>query len=78
MNRRAEAVNFILILLKCFLVLLVFGTFLPSLIDYVLYYMYKSNYYDNSIFVNDIVDKNGKIIYNYIYIIKMILGIRAA
>lgn len=76
LNRKAEALSLIIILLKCFLILFIFGVFLPTLIDYALYYIYRSDYYDNSIFVNYIVDKNGKLLYNYIYTVKLLLGIK--
>jgi hypothetical protein len=66
--------NIILPLIKCFLILIIFGYYLPLLIDYFLFYIMRSNYYDNSIFVNYIVDKNNKIIYNYMYIVKLILN----
>lgn len=75
MNYENDIEDLILILIKCFLILTIFGLLLPELADYFLYYLYKNNIYDNSIFVNLIVDKNSKFIYNYIYILKTLLGI---
>lgn len=73
MHDKNKAVEFVLLILRCFLVLILFGLLLPKLIDNFLYYLYKANIYDNSVFVNFIVDKNKKILYNYIYIIKAVL-----
>jgi hypothetical protein len=73
MYRQNNTIEFILLILKCFLVLFLFGLILPQLLDNLLYYFFKSNIYDNSVFVNFLVDKNKKILYNYIYIIKIIL-----
>lgn len=73
MYRQNDTIEFILLILKCFLVLFLIGLILPQLIDNFLYYFFKSNIYDNSVFVNFLVDKNKKILYNYIYIIKIIL-----
>jgi hypothetical protein len=74
MSKRKNVLEFLYLILKCFLVLFLLGFLLPKLIDGALYYFYKTNIYDNSIFVNFLVDKNMKILYNYIYIIKKIIG----
>lgn len=66
-------IEFIVLIIKCFMVLIIFGFMLPKLIDNFLFYLYKGNIYENSIFVNFVVDKNNKFIYNYIYIVKAIL-----
>lgn len=59
--------GFIIVLLKCFLILIFFGLLLPKVLDYILYYFIsKPNVYDNSILVNNIVNKNLDIIYKYI------------
>lgn len=59
--------DFIIVLLKCFLILIFFGLLLPKVLDYILYYFIsKPNVYDNSILVNNIVNKNLDIIYKYI------------
>lgn len=73
MNIKNKNIEFILLIIKCFFVLILFGIMLPKLIDNFLYYLYKGNVYDNSIFVNFLVDKNKKILYNYIYIVKALL-----
>jgi hypothetical protein len=71
-----DIVQLLIVLIKCFLILALFTFLLPKLIDKFLFMIYKSNFYDNSIFVNYIVDKNSKLLYNYIYIIKLMLGTR--
>lgn len=61
--------DFIIVLLKCFLILIFFGLLLPKVLDYILYYVIsKPNVYDNSILVHNIVNKNLDIIYKYITI----------
>lgn len=55
--------------LKCFFILLVFGNFLPKILDFILYrYMGKINIYDNSVLVYNMININKKILYNYMYI----------
>lgn len=62
-----EFSDFVIILLKCFFILIFFGLLLPKVLDYILYYFIsKPNVYDNSILVNNIVNKNLDIIYKYI------------
>lgn len=62
-----ELGNFIIVLLKCFFILIFLGLVLPKVLDYILYYFIsKPNVYDNSILVNNIVNKNLDIIYKYI------------
>lgn len=68
-------IDFFKITVRCFIILLIFGYFLPKIIDELLFISHKSNFYYNSIFVNYVVDKNSKIFYNYMYIIKLILNL---
>jgi len=74
MFKQNNVIEFLCLIFKCFLILILFGLLLPKLLDSILFYFYKSNIYDNSIFVNFLVDKNNKILYNYIYIIKKIIS----
>lgn len=61
--------DFIIVLLKCFFILIFFGLLLPKVLDYILYYFISEpNTYDNSILVHNIVNKNLDIIYKYITI----------
>jgi hypothetical protein len=62
--------DFIIVLLKCFLILIFFGLLLPRLLDYILYYFIsKPNVYDNSILVTNIINKNFDVISKYITIV---------
>lgn len=62
-------IEFFICILKCFFILLVLGEFLPKVIDYILYkYLEKISIHHNSILVYNIITKNKKILYNYIYI----------
>lgn len=74
MFKQENVIEFLYLILKCFFILILFGMLLPKVIDGLLYYFYKTNIYDNSIFVNFLVDKNMKILYNYLYIIKKIIS----
>jgi hypothetical protein len=74
MNNKHSALEFILTIMKCFFILIVFGVYLPKIVDSFLFFLYKSNVYHNSMFVNYVVDKNGKLLYNYIYILKLMLN----
>ncbi|ERI91346.1 hypothetical protein HMPREF1982_03305 [Clostridiales bacterium oral taxon 876 str. F0540] len=75
MERKDSFTEFLIILIKSFLILVFFGILLPTCIDNLLFRINKSNIYDNSVFVNFVIDKNSKLIYNYIYILKLILNI---
>lgn len=59
--------KFMFTIFKCFLILIVFGIFLPKLVDYLLYYFIaRHDVYQNSIFVYSIFNKNFTVLYNYI------------
>lgn len=69
-----EFVDFIIVVLKCFFILIFFGLLLPRLLDFILYnYICRPNVYDNSVLVHNIVNKNLDIIYNYITVFKEFL-----
>lgn len=58
---------FIMLIIKCFTILLVLGIFLPKAIEYLLQNLIENTKtYKNSIFVYKLVDKNYKLVYNYI------------
>jgi hypothetical protein len=62
-----EFVDFIIVLLKCFFILIFWGLLLPKLLEYYLYYFIsKPHTYDNGILVHNIVNKNLDIISKYI------------
>ena len=59
--------RFILLTGKCFIILLVIGLLLPKVIDYLLQNLINNTrIYKNSIVVYKLVDKNYKLVYNYI------------
>lgn len=69
-----QRLDFVIILLKCFFILIFFGLFLPRFLDYILYnFIVKPNVYDNSILVHNIVNNNLDIIYNYIIVVREFL-----
>lgn len=71
MTIKSNITDFIIIFLKCFLILIFFGFFLPKFLDFILYYyICKPNIYDNSILVHNIVNKNIDLINNYVTVFK--------
>lgn len=69
--------DFIIVLLKCFFILIFFGLLLPRVLDYILYYFISTpNVYDNSMLVNNIVNKNLDIIYKYITVFNEFLRLQ--
>jgi len=65
--RNKELWSFIILTIKCFLILLVIGILLPNALDLILQsLMDNTKNYKNTIFVYKLVDKNYKLVYNYI------------
>jgi hypothetical protein len=65
--KRKELWRFIILTIKCFAILLVLGVFLPKAIDYLLQNLISNTkIYRNSVVVYKLVDKNYKLVYNYI------------
>ena len=65
--KRKEIWHFIILTIKCFIILLILGVFLPNFMDYLLHNLINdTKIYRNSIFVNKLVDKNYRLVYNYI------------
>ncbi|OOO63156.1 endonuclease III [Clostridium tepidum] len=59
----------IITLIKCFLILLFFGSLLPRILDMILYnFFIKNKVYENSTLVFKNIDLKIKIIYNYILV----------
>ena len=64
-------VEFIISIMKCFFVLLIFGNYLPKILDYLLYqYISFHDLHENSTFVYNVINKDRTIIYKYIYTFK--------
>jgi hypothetical protein len=62
-----EVLHFIILTIKCFLILLVIGVLLPKVVDLLLYNLiYNTEIYKNSTAVYKLVDVNYKLVYNYI------------
>jgi hypothetical protein len=59
--------HFIILTVKCFIILLVMGILLPKAMDYLLENLISNTrIYKNSIVVYKLVDKNYKLVYNYV------------
>jgi hypothetical protein len=59
--------HFIMLTVKCFIILLVMGILLPKAMDYLLENLISNTrIYKNSIVVYKLVDKNYKLVYNYV------------
>jgi len=53
--------------IKCFIILIVLGIFLPKFVDYSLERLINdTKIYKNSVMVYKLVDNNYKLVYNYI------------
>ena len=65
--RNKDFRHFIWTTIKCFIILLVLGIFLPKAIDFLLNNLISNTkIYKNSIVVYKLVDKNYELVYNYI------------
>ncbi|MBZ9635898.1 endonuclease III [Clostridium sp. FP1] len=58
--------RFVMLTIKCFVILLVIGVLLPKAVDCILQSLNNTTIYKNSIFVYKLVDKNYKLAYNYV------------
>lgn len=59
--------NFVMTVIKCFVILMVVGLLLPKAVDFLLQNLISNTkIYQNSTVVYNLVDKNYKLIYNYI------------
>lgn len=62
-----ELWHFIILTIKCFVILLVIGSLLPKAVDFLLYNLINNTeIYKNSTAVYKLVDVNYKLVYNYI------------
>jgi len=65
--KHRDLLNFAILTIKCFIILLVIGIFMPKAVDYLLHnLMNNTNVYKNSVAVYKLVDNNYKLVYNYI------------
>ena len=59
--------HFVVLTIKCFVILIVIGIFLPKAVDYLLQNLISNTkIYKNSVVVYKLVDNNYKLVYNYI------------
>lgn len=71
LNKYDNLIDFFILLLKCFFILLLFGVYLPIIIEYILiHYISQTNLHNNSIFVYNILNANKNILYKYYYYFK--------
>lgn len=74
-NIRDKNIEFIISIIKCFFILLMFGNYLPKIIDYLLYqYISFHDLHENSTFVYNVISRNRLIIYKYIYTFKSFIN----
>ena len=74
-NIRDKNIEFIISIIKCFFILLMFGNYLPKIIDYLLYqYISFHDLHENSTFVYNVISRNRIIIYKYIYTFKSFIN----
>ncbi|MBW9144168.1 MULTISPECIES: endonuclease III [unclassified Clostridium] len=65
--KHKDVLHFIMLTIKCFVILLVIGIYLPKAVDYLLQNLINNTkIYKNSVVVYKLVDNNYKLIYNYI------------
>lgn len=71
MDNRYNFMEFIIILLKCFFILVFLGVFLPKIIDWLLYnFISSDDNYKDSILVYKLINSNVKILYTYVFLFK--------
>ncbi|MGH4050470.1 MAG: endonuclease III [Clostridium sp.] len=59
--------KFVLLTIKCFVILIVMGILLPKAVDWLLQNLItNTRIYKNSVVVYNLVDNNYKLVYNYI------------
>lgn len=74
-NRQRNLYEFIRVLIKCFIILLFFGTVLPKLLNVLIFKFIDINkYHENSTFVNGIFYGNRILVFKYMYIIRSFLS----
>lgn len=72
MIEKVEFIDAVILIMKCFLILIFFGVILPKLVDYSIYlFISKSEVHNNSILVYNVLEWDKRIIYNFIYLFKL-------
>ena len=76
LKKKDKNVEFLISIIKCFFILLMFGIYLPRIVDYLLYqYLNYNDLHENSTFVYNVVSKNRSILYKYIYMFKSFINL---
>jgi len=74
---KQEVLEFIIIVLKCFFILMFFGIILPKIIEILLHSMnYNFKFRDNTKFVNYSLSEKGSIASNYLNLFYSLLGLK--
>ena len=74
---KGDVIGFIIIVLKCFLILLFFGILLPKILEIVLNNInYNVNLKNNAKFVNYTLGEKRSIISNYLNLFYSLLGLK--
>ncbi|AGK97568.1 hypothetical protein Clopa_2722 [Clostridium pasteurianum BC1] len=72
MIEKVEFIDAVILIMKCFLILIFLGVILPKLVDYSIYlFISKSEVHNNSILVYNVLEWDKRIIYNFIYLFKL-------
>ena len=65
--KHKDLLHFVILTIKCFIILLIIGILMPKAVDYMLHNLINNtNVYKNSVVVYKLVDNNYKLVYNYI------------
>lgn len=65
--KHKDLFHFLILSIKCFIILIVMGIFLPKFVDYSLSRLINNpKRYINSVMVYKLVDNNYKLVYNYV------------
>lgn len=65
--KHKEICHFVILIIKCFIILLLMGILLPKAVDFLLHNLINNTeIYKNSVAVYKLVDLNYKLVYNYI------------
>ncbi|AYF54920.1 hypothetical protein G8S49_01210 [Clostridium botulinum C] len=72
MIKSKEVYKLIILLIKCYIIILIFGFGLPKLLGFILeLFMKKCNTYNNSTLVFNLLNEKNNILCYYRYIIEM-------
>ncbi|MCY6370300.1 endonuclease III [Clostridium ganghwense] len=76
MNDIQDIYNFILLLFKCILIVLIFGIILPCIIDLLIRaFINKYAYYKDGILVFSVLNKNEIVLWNFIYVVNQFFAL---